>query len=144
MKRWPIIVANDVFVQHPSAALYRRRAESNMGMGVMMHSDYTGQLCQETGMRLAAQGMSKVGMCISGRDIVSWAVCDVSPVSRAVIKQARAHLRPQHLFEGVCSHVDAKQLKAVQALKGPPIKKNHINSLSPELRTAEIVKAKAA
>ena len=96
-KRWPIIVAKDVFVQHPSAALYRRRAESNVGMGVMMHSDYTGQLCQETGMRLAAQGTSKVSMCISGRDIVSWAACDGSPLSQAVIKQAQAHLRPPNI-----------------------------------------------
>ena len=40
--------------------------------------------------------------------------------------------------------MDAKQLAAVEALKEHPIKKNNVNSLSPELRTAAIVKAKAA
>jgi len=111
MKQWPHALARLLFVEHPKADLMKARSQANLGMGLAMHSDYSGQLCGETGTRMAAQAMSHVGVPISGHDIVSWATCDISPVSRDVIKKSHQRLRPQHCFESVESHVDSRYAK---------------------------------
>ena len=132
-------------MHHPLAALYRARAVANMGMGCMMHSDYTGQLCQETGTRMAAEGMSHCDMPLSGQDVVSWATCDVSPLSRTVISSCFPNLRPQHLFKSVASHLSSGLVRKVIEHTPPPIKKKALKlSRNTADSTALIAQTEAA
>ena len=90
--RWPVQLAQDLTMGSAfdaEANLRRRRLQNSLGLGVVVHSDYTGWAGPENAMATAGEGLKQVGVEVvvggSGTAddyLVLWSGCDNDPRSQ--------------------------------------------------------------
>jgi len=121
---WPRRHCQDIWQNTHEGSQRKTRAGLNLKRGVVLHSDYTGHMSAETGVRLQMFGMIESGMEGSLDHVICWATCDKKKTSQAIIKAAsREPGGPHHLFDNVLDHLPAVHRDKLKSMR-PPVHKN--------------------
>ena len=106
--------------QAADGELYKQRAESLLSAGLMLHSDFSGQLCAETGVMMQMRGMRLAGAKVQEQSVVPFSAVERNRQCQELILQA--HRGPVHLFDDVLRHLpldDAQRLKDMRPKAAP-------------------------
>ena len=127
--------------QAADGELYKQRAESLLSAGLMLHSNFSGQLCAETGVMMQMRGMRLAGAKVQEQSVVPFSAVERNRQCQELILQA--HRGPVHLFDDVLRHfppAEAQRLKDMRP-KAAPVQP--VQGLGAE-STAESQQQKAA
>eukprot|EP00969_Alexandrium_andersonii_P189001 8351038-Alexandrium_andersonii.AAC.1 len=112
---WPVRHAYQV-KRYP---LLESRLLSIVRYGIIMSSDFSGQLSAETAMKMTFRGLSKVKPELGGDDPVDesliscYSACDVAEESRKVIATSCT----QHLFPEILAQLPPEMAEQIKALR---------------------------
>ena len=125
---WPHTAIHDLLGKRQGedevlAHARRARLEAALGLGAVLHTDFSGQQCPETGLRMASTAMHKAGLTLPGSPsdaewLIDWRACDISPLARKVTLSSKH--APEHLFPDVCMRAPPKYLSEVAKLMPKP------------------------
>ena len=139
MQQWPTRNA-DILAAVPGAF---DRVQYLIRNGLIFHSDFSGQMCGETGARMQIRGFRKRGMQCSEDDLVVWAVTEIGKTQLSLLKAASKTRRgPTHVFEDVMVHVQpGKPVTDIYSFRPPQYKSKPANSAE---KKARLEQARAA
>ena len=120
---WPMRHCSDMF-DGEGGELRRMRATANMANGLGLASEYTGQMCAETGIRLQAFGMNKHGCDIPDSRVCCLSGNEINPTCRDVILNAKH--RPSHLFGNVLHLLSDDHVRELKRLRPPSYGPNSV------------------
>ena len=105
----------------PQGELRRARAESCLQHGVVLHTDYSGQMCAETALRMQLRSMGKHGAVrIDERSLTSYRACDNSKLCQSIM--ASASHPPLHLFASMLDQIPRRHADALASMRPPSYK----------------------
>ena len=122
---WPQRLCHDLFgTEHSFSEMEWRwadnarfRAEKNLQSGLVLHTDYTGQMCAETAVKMTVKAMRITGsLRLHDDNVIIHAGCDCSPLCQSLMKSMECD---QHIFEDVAVHVDAEARSQLERLRPP-------------------------
>eukprot|EP00959_Pyramimonas_sp_CCMP1952_P464826 9487267-Pyramimonas_sp.AAC.1 len=123
----------------------KQRAEVNLKGGLILESDFTGQMCAETGIRMQIRGMKIVGAKVSEDMFKSWSTCDSGQVCQKVIGMSfLAHNGPCHLFGQINDHLPAHAEDELQRRRPPTYRDEKRSSVSAEERKRRLDESRDA
>jgi hypothetical protein len=114
---WPLRQCVDMWGEFSDGSILRARAESMLAHGLALHSDFSGQLCAESGIRAQLRGMKLYGAPVAEDGLLSYSACERSETYRGLIKSARHP--PLHLFSDVLHHLPGDLREKVISLRPP-------------------------
>ena len=132
MQQWPTRNA-DILAAVPGTF---ERVQHLIRNGLIFHSDFSGQMCGETGARMQIRGFRIRGMRCSGDDLVVWAVTEIGKTQLKLLKAASKTRRgPKHVFENVMVRVQpGKPVTDIYSFRPPQYKSKPANSAQKKAR----------
>jgi hypothetical protein len=111
---WPDMLLDDLLGRKcgeaPALSMARAaRLESFVGMGVILHTDFSGKQCPEVALRMMCTAMVARGLRIPQREgkpwywLVPWRCCDIDRVCRRIILGSQP--RTEHLMPDLRSRL---------------------------------------
>ena len=125
---WPRRLCVDLFgSKHTNAELLwqwsellcdaRVRAERNLEPGLVLHTDYTGQMSAETAVKMTVKAMRITGSWALHEDkVILHAGCDFSPLCQSLMMSMDSD---QHIFDNVSVHVGEETRSQLERLRPP-------------------------
>ena len=135
---WPTRHCEDLW-SGPSGELMKTRAESVLKCGLILHSDYSGQMCAETGVRMQVQGMIQSGACVQEDHVISWSTCDFQKLCQRVMLNA-SH-KPRHLFGNILDQIPEHDAEHLKSLRPPRYTTKPTSQKEQESRNVEAARA---
>ena len=102
----------------------RRRIESALEMGAVVHSMFTGRAAPETAMRMLSKCWGKNGMRLPSDWLQVWSVCGCDQTLLRLYQQGNLGV---HCFGGVLEMLPPKDQREIISLRPPLIKKGNKN-----------------
>ena len=79
LMEWPRRLCQDIW-DGSDGEMRRARAAANLAAGLVLGSEYSGELCAETAICMQCKGMLSHGFNVPINRIVSYSACNVAPV----------------------------------------------------------------
>lgn len=127
--------------QAADGELYKQRAESLLSAGLMLHSNFSGQLCAETGVMMQMRGMRLAGAKVQEQSVVPFSAVERNRQCQELILQA--HRGPVHLFDDVLRHLPPAEAQRLKDMRPKAAPVQPVQGLGAEA-TAESQQQKAA
>ena len=128
--KWPEDVLSDLFgpAGDGQPMLQRTRQArllATIGMGVILHSDFSGKQCPETMFRMMSVAMADRELPLPNRLsplpwgwFVAWRACDIDPTCQMIMRFSEAACMSEHLFHGMVERLPPQyQNKVPQSVR---------------------------
>lgn len=137
LMNWPERHCKDLW-DSDDGGLLMSRAEALLQQGVMLHSDFSGQLCAEAGLRMQLRGMISHGANLKESSLCSWAACESNRTCQDIIRKSPC--KPMHLFRDVLHHLPTEHAEELKKLR-PDMSKGKVLTQVEKIRRHEDARA---
>ena len=117
LSAWPAALCSEILSQ-PDQDSIQFRLASFFGSGLILHSNFSGQLCAERGIRMSVRALEKRGVAgVAESALLCWSANDNNKTCCDII--ARFQHRPYCLFNDVFYHLPLKLREKFRQMMPP-------------------------